>query len=157
MMVFMVIAWWSSLILSTHHSTFTGVAVCAIWGQRDWSGEDHQHAVGRGFSESLASPLDLGHRTTKCKYRMLRGAGQHPSYWSANGQGQCYSGQHQWLERKGPFSRGSSTHNIGHRPDAVKSSHKAVFSLLPADGHKAWCYLGYTDFCWIDNGKESLV
>jgi hypothetical protein len=132
-MVFMVMAWWSSQIMNTHHSTFVGFAVCAIWGQRDWNGEDHHHAVGRGVSASL---LDLGHRATKCKYRMLRGAGQHPSYWSSNGQGQCYSGEHQWLEIKGPFSRRSSTQDIGHRPDTVKSSHKAVISLLHADGRQ---------------------
>jgi hypothetical protein len=75
----------------------------------------------------MASPLDLGHRATKCKYRMLHGAGKHPSYCSANGRVQCCSGQNQWLERKCPFSRGSSTRDFCHRPDAVKSSHKAVF------------------------------
>jgi len=53
--------------------------------------------------QDMASPLDPGQRTTKFKYGMLRGAGQHPSSWSADGQGQCYSGQHQRLERKGPF------------------------------------------------------
>lgn len=88
--------------------------------------------------QDMASPLDVGHRTTKCKYRMPCRAGQHPSYWSANGQVQCYRGQHQWLERKGPFSRGSSTHDIANRPDAVKSSHNAVFSLLHADGQQLW-------------------
>jgi len=88
--------------------------------------------------QDMASPLDPGQQTTKCKYRMLRGAGQHLSSWSANWQGQCYRVQHQWLERKGPFSRGSSTHDIGHRQDAIKSSHKAVFSLLHADGQQLW-------------------
>lgn len=93
--------------------------------------------VSQKVWQDMASPLDLGHRTTNCKYRMLLGAGQHPSYWSANGQGQCYGGQHQQLERKGPFSRRSSTRNIGHRPDAVKS-YTAVLSLLHADGQQLW-------------------
>ena len=86
----------------------------------------------------MASPLDPGQRTTMCKYRMPRGAGQRPLSWSANGQGQCCSGQHQWLERKGPFSRRCSAHDIGHRQDAIKSSHKAVFSLVHADGQQLW-------------------
>ena len=130
-MVFVVITWWSSQILNTHHSTFTGVAMFVpfedIVTEMEKTISMLLEEVSQKVWQDMASLLDLGHRTTSCNYRMLCVAGQHPLYWSCNGQGQCYNGQHQWLERKGHSDWGSSTPDIGHRPIAIKSLHKEFF------------------------------
>jgi hypothetical protein len=47
--------------------------------------------VSQKVWQDMTSPLVPGRWTTNCKYSMLRGAGQHVSYWSAYGRGHCYS------------------------------------------------------------------